>query len=166
MSLRRAGDDAQPLLRLVKEFGWRVTVADPRPASATTDRFPTADQVVCAPAQELVARVAPEPEALAVVMTHHYVHDLPILGNLLDRPLAYLGLLGPKKRAQKILADLKAGGRAITAAQKDRLHTPVGLDLGGDTPEAVALSIVSEMHALLAGRDGKPLRKRAGPIHQ
>ena len=106
-----------------------------------------------------------EQGALAVVMTHHYVHDVPLLRALLPRPLAYLGLLGPRKRAEKILADLAAGGLAVTPAQRERLHAPVGLDLGAETPEEVALSMLAEMHAVLGGRDGRPLRHRPGPIH-
>lgn len=161
-----AGDDARPLVRLAKEFGWRVTIADPRPYYAAADRFPGADQIICAPAHVLAGRAAPGPDALAVIMTHHYVHDVPILRDLLRLPLAYLGLLGPKKRTEKILDDLSASGSAPTAAQRARLRTPVGLDLGGDTPESVALSVVAEMHAVLAGRDGRPLRERQGPIHE
>jgi xanthine dehydrogenase accessory factor len=161
-----AGDDAQPLARFAHELGWRVTVADPRPAFATAARFPTADGLLVAPAGELVARTAPDREALAVVMTHHYVHDVPLLRDLLPRPLAYLGLLGPRKRAEKILADLAAEGLAFTPAQRARLHAPVGLDLGADAPEQVALAIMAEMHAVLTGRDGRSLRERTRPIHE
>lgn len=159
-----AGDDAQPLAALAQSLGWHVTVADVRPAFATADRFPGVTLVV-APAEQLVARTAPEPRAIAVVMTHHYVHDLPILRDLLARPLAYLGLLGPRKRAEKILGDLAAAGLTLSSAQRDRLHAPVGLDLGADSPEQVALAIIAEMQASLAGRDGRPLRQREGPIH-
>ena len=102
---------------------------------------------------------------LAVVMTHHYVHDVPLLGALLPRPLAFLGLLGPKKRADKILADLAGAGVAVTLEQRTRLHAPVGLDLGADSPEQVALAIVAEMQATLSGRDAQPLRQRTRPIH-
>ena len=109
--------------------------------------------------------VAPGGEALAVVMTHRYVHDLPILSSLLTRPLAYLGLLGPRKRADKILHDMASGGFEVTPAMRARLHAPVGLDIGGDSPDEVALSIVAEIQAVLAGRDGKPLRERLRPIH-
>jgi xanthine dehydrogenase accessory factor len=98
-------------------------------------------------------------------MTHHYVHDVPLLRGLLARPLAYLGLLGPKKRAEKILADLEKDGVAISAEQQARLHAPVGLDLGADSPEQVALAIMAEMQAVLAGRDARPLRERTRPIH-
>lgn len=160
-----AGDDAQPLARLAHELGWHVTVADPRPAFATPERFPTADTCVVAPADTLVGRVAPDSHALAVVMTHHYVHDLPILRDLLPRPLGYLGLLGPRKRADRILQDIVAGGLELSSAQRARLHAPVGLDLGADSPEQVALSIVAEIQATLSGRNATPLRERAGPIH-
>ncbi|MBL9187691.1 MAG: XdhC family protein [Opitutaceae bacterium] len=160
-----AGDDAQPLSRLAHELGWQVTVADPRAALATAARFPTAHRFVVGPADALVAQAAPDAATLAVVMTHHYVHDVPLLRDLLARPLAYLGLLGPRQRAEKILADLAAHGRTVTPAQRARLHAPVGLDLGADGPEQVALSMLSEMQATLAGRDARPLRERTRPIH-
>ena len=160
-----AGDDAMPLVRLGAELGWHVTVADPRPAFAQSERFPTANELVVAPAAELVTRVAPDATTLAVVMTHHYVHDVPLLRGLLPRPLAYLGLLGPRKRAEQILNDLAKEGLAVTPAMRQRLHAPVGLDLGAEGPEQVALAIVAEMQATLAGRDAQPLRLRNRPIH-
>ena len=160
-----AGDDAQPLARLAHELGWLVTIADPRAAFTTTERFPTAEALVVAPADELVGRTAPGPDDLAVVMTHHYVHDLPLLRALLPHPLAYLGLLGPKKRADKILSDLAGAGFEATPAQRARLHAPIGLDLGADTPEQVALAIVAEIQATLARRDARPLHELTRPIH-
>lgn len=160
-----AGDDAQPLARMAHELGWEVTMADPRAASAQAVRFPTASRLVVAPAERLVADVNPGPDILAVVMTHHYVHDVPLLRDLLPRPLAYLGLLGPKQRATKILSDLTASGLVITEEQRTRLHAPVGLDLGADSPEQVALSILAEMLAVLKRRDARPLRERRRPIH-
>jgi xanthine dehydrogenase accessory factor len=160
-----AGDDAQPLARLAHELGWHVTVADPRAAFSTTARFPTAQTVIAAPAGDLVGRVAPDAATLAVVMTHHYVHDVPLLRALLPCPLAYLGLLGPRKRAERILADLARDGLTITPEMLARLHAPVGLDLGADSPEQVALAILAEMQAVLARRDARPLRERTRPIH-
>lgn len=160
-----AGDDARPLVRLARELGWWITVADPRAAFATEERFPEADRVICGPAAQLVGLVKPEPGSLAVVMTHHYVHDVPILGALLTRPLAYVGLLGPKKRAERILGDLKAGGVTINRELFERMHAPVGLDLGAETPEEVGLSILAEMQATLTTRDARPLRERTKPIH-
>jgi xanthine dehydrogenase accessory factor len=161
-----AGDDTQPLARLVKELGWHVTIADPRAAFATAVRFPTADRCVVGSAESLVSKVDPGSDALVVVMTHHYVHDLPLLRDLVSRPLAYLGLLGPKKRAEKILDDLAAQGRPTSPEQRARLHAPVGLDLGADSPEHVALAIVAEMQAVITGRDARSLRDRTRPIHE
>lgn len=160
-----AGDDAQPLVRFAKDLGWHVTVADPRPDFASSARFPSADAIVVGPAGKLVARVAAPDDALAVVMTHHYVHDVPLLRDLLASPLPYIGLLGPKARGERILSDLAKDGLVLSAAQRSRVHAPVGLDLGANTPEEVALSIVAEMRAALAARDGRPLRERRTPIH-
>lgn len=161
-----AGDDAQPLARLARELGWRVTLADPRATFATAERFPEADEWVVAGADELVQRAAPGPDAVAVIMTHHYVHDVPLLRDLLSRPLAYLGLLGPKKRAEKILADLARAGLNAALNPPDIFRAPVGLDVGAESPEQVALAIIAEIQAVLTGRDGRPLRDRSGPIHE
>jgi xanthine dehydrogenase accessory factor len=160
-----AGNDVLPLVRFAKELGWHVTVADPRPAFATAARFPGADAIVVAPATELVTRAGPGPDALAVVMTHHYIHDLPLIRALLPRPLTYLGLLGPRQRAEKILADLARDGVELTPETRGRLHAPVGLNLGAETPAEVALAILAEMQAALAGRDARPLSELNRPIH-
>jgi len=159
------GDDAQPLVRLAKDLGWQVTVADPRPAYASPARFPGADAVVVARPEEAAERVALDAATLVVVMTHRYAHDVPLLRQLMARPLAYLGLLGPRKRAERILDDLAAEGLPLTSEMRRRLHAPVGLDLGADNPEEVALAILAEMKASLSGRDARPLRDRTAPIH-
>jgi xanthine/CO dehydrogenase XdhC/CoxF family maturation factor len=165
LSIFGAGDDAQPLARMALELGWRVTVADPRPAMLTEERFPAVLALVLGPADELVARAAPPPGSLAVVMTHHYRHDVPLVGHLLPLPLAYLGLLGPKARSERIMADLAATGLCVTDDMRARLRAPVGLDLGADAPEGVALSIIAEMTAVHSGRNARPLRERDRPIH-
>lgn len=160
-----AGDDAQPLAQLAHTLSWHVTIADPRATFATAERFPTADLIIVAPAHELVARVAPESDAFTVVMTHHYVHDVPILRDLLSCDFPYIGLLGPKKRAARILADLAHDGFVPTPARLARFHAPIGLDLGADAPADVALSMLAEIRAQRSGRDARPLRDRARPIH-
>lgn len=161
-----AGDDAQPLCRMAAELGFVVKVVDPRPAYATKERFPAAEAVFVAKANELAKYMAAPERTAAVVMTHHYVHDVPYLRWLLAQPVAYLGLLGPRQRAEKILADLTAEGLAITPEMRARLRAPVGLDLGAETPEAVALAILAEVQAVIAGRDGRPLGERRGAIHE
>ena len=168
-----AGDDAMPLAKLAHGLGWRVVVADPRVALNTAERFPWAANREIGPADTLVARVFGAPAqpssaadgGVAVVMTHHYVHDVPILRDLLPRRLGYVGLLGPRKRAERILADLTAEGCSISAEECARLHAPVGLDLGAEAPAEVAHAIVAEILAVLHGRDARPLRWRERPIH-
>jgi len=160
-----AGNNAQPLVRFAKDLGWHVTVVDPRPAMAAAARFPEADAIVVARPDAIPSPLDLGPDTVAVIMTHHYAHDLPLLRHLLPRPLAYLGLLGSRPRAEKILSDLAADGLAVTPDLRARLHAPVGLDLGAATPEEVALAIVAEIQAVLTGRDARPLRERRRPIH-
>ncbi len=160
-----AGDDARPLVQFACQLGWQVTVADPRPAFATTARFPLAQRVVVMPAAGAHEILAADSDSAAVIMTHHYVHDLPLLGAVLPLPYFYVGLLGPRKRADRLLHDLEAKGQRFTPEQRARLHGPVGLDLGGDAPENVALAIVAEIQSFRHGRDARPLRDRTLPIH-
>jgi len=160
-----AGDDAQPLVQMGAELGWTVTVADPRTAFATGRRFPAAGRVVTGRSDLLVEMTDPGAGSIAVIMTHHYVHDLPLLRALLPRPLAYLGLLGPRKRAEKMLEVLESEGMTVTDEMTARLFAPVGLDLGAEGAEEIALSILAEMKATLAARNARPLRERQGPIH-
>lgn len=164
-----AGEDARPLVRFGAELGWEVSVLDPRPALPTPDRFPEAVGWHSGPVDALLRAYTADPRTGAVIMTHHYVHDLPLLAGLRTQPLAYLGLLGPRARAERLRRDVDAAGGAAPASgpmsAAPVLHAPVGLDLGGDGPAAVALAIVAEIQCLLSGRDGRPLRQRREPIH-
>ena len=155
-----AGDDAQPLALLAKEIGWHVTVADTRAAYANDVRFPQIDQIITAPVAEIVAGLHFDDRTFAVVMTHRYVDDREFLRALLPLEFPYLGQLGPRSRTDRLLAELSPA-----PAQLAKLHAPVGLDLGGSTPETVALAILAELQARLAGRTPGFLRDRAGPIH-
>jgi xanthine dehydrogenase accessory factor len=160
-----AGDDAVPLVRLAKEVGWSVTVADSRAAYATRERFPDADAVIVTPSESLDEHLELDGGTFAVVMTHRYAEDLALLRILLARPLAYLGLLGPRKRTERLIARLREEEQAIEPESLARLCAPVGLDLGGNTPQTVALSILAEMQCWLSGRIPIPLRERTAPIH-
>jgi len=160
-----AGDDVQPLAHFAKGLGWHVCVVDARPAFATPARFPEADAIAVVRPEDAVARIDLAADAVAIVMTHRYRDDVLLLRTLLPRPLAYLGLLGPKKRAERILADLAADGFQTSLEMRARLHAPVGLDLGAESPEEVALAMLAEVKAVLAGRDARPLRERVRPIH-
>lgn len=160
-----AGHDAIPVVRLAKEVGWHVTVVDHRPAYATLDRFPLADEVIVSSSDEFPERVSLDSETLALVMTHNYLRDLKLLKTLLPSPVRYIGLLGPKKRADELLTDLEQQSLHITPEARRRLFAPVGLDLGAEGPAGVALSILAEMQAVVANRVPGHLRARKNSIH-
>ncbi|MGQ0749059.1 MAG: XdhC family protein [Betaproteobacteria bacterium] len=160
-----AGHDAIPMARLGKDLGWRVTVVDHRSAYATPQRFPEADEVLVATTDEIPQRVRIDGDTVALVMTHNYLRDLEALKILLPSPARYIGLLGPHRRANELLAELDKQLFAVTPAQRKRLYAPVGLDLGAEGPEGVALSVLAEIQAVVAGRAPGHLRERAGSIH-
>ncbi len=160
-----AGDDAQPLVRLAHEVGWHVTVVDSRAAYATAARFPEADAIVVAMSDELGGELKIDGETFAVLMTHRFAEDEKLLRKLLPRPLAYLGVLGPRQRTDRLLAQLAAEGLASNPDTLNKLCAPVGLDLGSTTPETIALSILAELQCSLTGRTPVHLRDRNAPIH-
>ena len=143
-----AGPDVAPIVEFATRLGWPTTVLDHRPAYAVATRFPLARRVLLNPADQLTAVVDPAHFDAAVVMSHHLVSDLAYLQQLAGTELRYIGLLGPASRRARLLADL--GHRAQLLA--GRLHGPAGLDIGANSPESIALAIVSEIHAVLAGR--------------
>ncbi len=160
-----AGHDALPMARLAHELGWWVMVADSRPAFATRERFPWADEVILAEDHDVAQKARIDRRTFVVLMTHNFLHDLAILRGLLATPARYIGLLGPRARTERLLGDLAKDGVALTDAQRVRLWGPVGLDLGAETPEEIAVSILTEMLAVQNGRSVASLRDRRGPIH-
>ena len=160
-----AGHDAMPVVRLAKELGWHVTLVDHRPAYATAARFPLADRIVITTPAEMPSTVPLSGETLALVMTHNYLRDLDLLETLLPSPVRYLGLLGPRRRTDQLLADLQQKGVEPAADQLNRFYAPVGLDIGSEGPIEVALSILSEMQAVMTNHPGGYLRERKRPIH-
>jgi xanthine dehydrogenase accessory factor len=160
------GLDAIPLATFARALGTKVIVVDPRPGHATRSRFANADRLIVAEPQAAVDALGIDQNSSAVVMHHNYRHDLAALRALLFQPIPYLGVLGPKHRTLQLLADLAASGSVVAKTQMVRLYGPVGLDLGAETAEEVALAIVAEMKAVLAGRGGGPARERAGPLHE
>jgi xanthine dehydrogenase accessory factor len=160
------GHDAVPIAAFAKALGTKVIVVDPRPGYATRTRFPNADRLIVAEPQDAADTMHLEGNSMAVVMHHNYRHDLAALRALLPNAIAYLGILGPKRRTERLLADLAASGSVATETQLERLYGPVGLDLGAETPEEVALAIVAEIKAVMAGRAGGPARQRPGALHE
>ena len=156
-----AGQDAVPLVRLAKELGWHITVVDTRGTRARPERFPLADlvQVGFSDTAALDSRTA------VVVMTHNYADDRRVLSALLTSAAGYIGQLGPRVRTERLLAEISDDGLAITEEMRRRLHAPIGLDVGADNPEEIALSIVAEIQAARAGRAAGFLRDHRAPIH-
>jgi xanthine dehydrogenase accessory factor len=160
-----AGQDAIPLAQIARLLGWQVTVVDHRPSLLTKERFPGAETVLVSHPPRLPDYGAPDARTAVVLMTHSYIQDRLWLQHLLPQPFAYIGLLGPRKRAAQLLEDLRAEGTGFDAAWLSRLHSPVGLDLGSETSEEIALSVLSEIQAVLHNRAGGFLRDRQGSIH-
>ena len=160
-----AGLDAVPVIDFCKQLGWRVTVVDHRPLYAQARRIQMADEIQLGEYRDLVPELPLSPRSVVLLMTHHYLNDKSILEALADQSLAYLGVLGPVKRSRRLLDELERGGVSLLADREERLYSPVGLDIGGETPEAVALSIVAEIRAVLSERKGGPLRERKKAIH-
>jgi xanthine/CO dehydrogenase XdhC/CoxF family maturation factor len=162
LKLFGAGFDALPLVGFAKEVGWRVAVVDHRPSYANAERLPGADEIRVGGVHDLPDEFFADENAVAVVMTHNYERDREILPRLLRSNFPYVGALGPKKRAAKILAE---AGETFSAEQLAKLHAPIGLDIGATTPESIALAIVAEIQAVLANRAGGFLRERRGSIY-
>jgi len=160
-----AGHDAIPVVRLASQLGWRVLVVDRREAFLTPERFPGATGFVRTEFPEAGATVPTDPNSFVLVMTHNYVHDRDLLRAFLPTPVRYLGMLGPRARTEKMLGELVAEGVAISEDRRAQIYGPVGLDIGGDTPDEIALAALSEILAVAHGRAGGFLRARSGPIH-
>lgn len=154
-----AGHDAIPLAVIGKQLGWNVTVADGRPAYANANRFPCADRVVLLPPSDPFKNLAIDSRSAVVMMTHNYPLDRKLLPALLEARPRYLGILGPKSRAERLFEEI--GRKRIPHA----VHAPVGMDLGSDNPLAIAIAIAGEILAVLAGRTGGMLKHREEAIH-
>lgn len=142
-----AGLDAEPVVRLASELGWRVTVQDHRPAYIENGNFSAAEEVLCEPADALAERLGWERYRAAIVMSHHLDTDRKYLAQLAATGIPYIGLLGPRDRRRRLLDELGSGS---ARSLEPRLHGPAGLDIGADGPASIALSILAEMHAELA----------------
>jgi xanthine/CO dehydrogenase XdhC/CoxF family maturation factor len=159
-----SGPDVIPLVRFGTELGWHITVVDHRPVvHAHAERFPGAKVVECADPLRLADSVALTPHSAAVVMSHHYARDLDYVRALLKSQVAYIGVLGPRARSERMLAEMESAGDAIEGVE--RMFAPVGIDIGGDGPDAIALSVIAEVSAVTSSRGGGHLRDRRGPLH-
>jgi len=159
------GPDAAPVARFGSQLGWDVTVVDHRPlTNSGAARFPGAHVVECAEALQLADVVALTPRSAAVVMSHHLTRDRDYVQALLAADVAYVGVLGPRGRTERMLAEL-ATRNGTPVEIGERFFAPVGMDLGGEGPDAIALAIISQVSAVTNGRAGGHLRDRRAPLH-
>jgi xanthine dehydrogenase accessory factor len=154
---------AIPLCRIAKQLGFRVTVIDPRGAFATRERFPEADELVRAWPGEALDGVALDAYAYVVTLSHDPKFDLPTLAHVLRSEARYIGAMGSRGTHEGRKAQLREQG--FSEAELARIRAPVGLDLGGRSPEEIALAIAAEMLAVRYGREGRALAERKAAIH-
>ena len=160
-----AGHDAIPLVEFGARLGWQVEVVDDRAALLVADRFPQAARFIRTAPGRAAEEVAPDGRTCVVVMSHNFLRDKDYLESFLGTPLAYLGMLGPRARLERLVAELRAEAVEVDAAELARVYGPAGLDVGAEGPEEIAWAIVAEILAVRNGAAGGSLRNRQGPIH-
>ena len=157
-----AGYDAVPLVQLARQVGWRVVITDDCVAHLMPKRFAAADEMVAIPRDEVAEKLPIDEFSAAVLLSHNYTYDRAVLEQLLQTAIPYIGLLGPKKRGDALLGEV-AG---LKPGDTDRVFWPVGLDLGAETPQEIALSVVAEIQAFFRRGSARSLKVKKAPIHQ
>jgi xanthine dehydrogenase accessory factor len=160
-----AGADAVPLARSAYDLGWQVDVLDHRPAFLTRQRFPEARDLISVVREKYDPDLATDELTAIVSMNHNYDRDRETLKFALGADAFYIGMLGPKKRTEQMLDELRGRRETFDPDALARLRYPAGLDIGGDSPESIAISIIAEIQSVLKHRSGGPLRDRPGSIY-
>jgi len=140
-------------------------VVDGRPTYATKHRFPKASKISVTKPPEILSAIDIDGQTAVVLMTHNYNYDLAALEQLIHTNCKYIGALGPKKKLQKMFNDLTEKGVMINDEMMHSIYGPVGLDIGAETCEEIALSVLSEIKAVFAQREGSSLKERTTEIH-
>lgn len=161
-----AGYDVVPVVKLARELGWQVTVTDDCVAHLSPKRFPVATCVLFADRAAVIDQLTITERTAAVLMSHNFNYDRSVLEALLTTNVPYIGMLGPRKRFDKLQVEFEKTGHFFTANDLDRVHAPIGLDLGAETPDEIALSIIAEVKTFFTKRSGGFLKDKDGPIHE
>jgi xanthine/CO dehydrogenase XdhC/CoxF family maturation factor len=157
--------DVIPLIHMGREIGFRTVVVDSRLRESSTLFFREADTLLLCSPTEALSRIQFDDRTVVVLMNHHFERDQEALAALTQVSVPFLGMLGPKRRQQRLIEAVKSNGASVSEDFIQTLHGPVGLDIGAKTPEEIALSIMSEILAVLNGQNAKPIRERATPLH-
>ena len=160
------GFDARPVSELAKSLGWNVSVTDECVAHIAPIFFPTADKLSLCQREFIDRDFEITPYTACVLMSHNYDYDRDVLKKLLKTNTPYIGILGPRKRFDKMLIEFNSQGVKLTDQDFQRIHSPIGLDIGAEAPDEIALSIISEIQSKFSNRSGGFLKYHAGPIHQ
>jgi xanthine/CO dehydrogenase XdhC/CoxF family maturation factor len=159
-----AGNDTIPLVQMARVLGWETTVADGRPNYATRERFALADRVIVTKPEHFLSHIDFDERTAAVLITHNYNYDIAVLRRLKPLNIPYVGVLGPKKKLDRMLDELKESG--IPVENIKNIFGPAGLDIGAESSDEIALSILSEIQAVLTRRTGTSLREKKESIHR
>lgn len=159
------GNDAQPVVDIASVLGWNITVVDGRQTHATQQRFSKANQVLVSKPENVLSQLHVDAQTAFVLMTHNYNYDTALLSYLLKSDTSYIGVLGPKKKLERMLGELQENSAVVTEEQLGKIYGPVGLDIGAETSEEIAVSIIAEIKAVLSRRLGTSLKERAAAIH-
>ncbi|MFC4211253.1 XdhC family protein [Pedobacter lithocola] len=154
-----AGNDAQPLAEIANILGWEVIVVDGRQTHCTTQRFPNVKKTLVSKPNQIFTQLAIDEQTAFVLMTHNYNYDLELLEILLKTDANYIGTLGPKKKLVRMLDELNQNESLL------RVYGPIGLDIGAETPEEIAVSIVAEIKTVFTGASAMMLKEKKNPIH-
>lgn len=160
-----AGNDVIPLVEMADTLGWEVHVIDGRSNLAKRERFESACQVLVSKPEHVLEQITIDEQTVFALMTHNYNYDLAMLEALVRKNVVYIGVLGPRKKLDRMLNDMREEGIILTDAQLASIYGPVGLEIGAETAEEIALSILAEIKAVLAHKAGSFLRNRAEVIH-
>ncbi|WP_406827276.1 XdhC family protein [Pedobacter sp. KACC 23697] len=156
-----AGNDARPLAEMAYLLGWEVTVIDGRPTHATPQRFANASSILVSKPENVLGQIQIDEQTAFVLMTHNYNYDRELLKYLLATNVPYIGTLGPKKKLLRMLDELDLA----TQANETRVHGPIGLDIGAETAEEIAVSILAEIKSVFTGASAMFLKEKKKPIH-
>jgi xanthine dehydrogenase accessory factor len=160
-----AGNDAIPLVEMSNILGWELTIVDGRRTHATVDRFPQATRISIEKAETALKGLMVDGRTATVLMTHNYNYDIEVLRQLIETRCSYIGILGPKKKLHRMIEELAASGTIVSEEQQVRIYSPIGLDIGAETAEEIALSISAEIKAVFTAKNAMMLRDKQNSIH-
>lgn len=160
-----AGRGAEAFADIAHATGWTVSLIDHRPFVLESVKLPPGTRRFAARAEGGVQHIPVDERTAVALLTHQFDVDAEWLTRLLPLSLGYIGVLGSRLRAQQLVDTLRARGLDITPRMIRMLHAPIGLDLGGESPESIALAAIAEIESVMHGRPGGPLRERQSPIH-